>query len=116
MRIEPAGISAPVNGNLQRELQSRGDIVTDPTRAVTVPAQLEHKTAEQLDRMVEKMNETARVFGHHLQFEAVRPNRIVIRVVDSASGQVITEIPPEKLIKAFEGMEHTLGMLLDEKS
>jgi|GEM_PF-4900230 len=72
--------------------------------------------AKELSQVVEQMNKAVQAFNHQLQFEVVRPNRIIIRVIDTDSGEVLQEIPPEKLVEAFSRMEDTLGILLDKKA
>lgn len=69
----------------------------------------------ELTKVVDKINEAARVFNHTLQFEVAQDHQIVIRVIDTAKGNVVREIPPEKLMDAFERMEAALGLLLDAK-
>ena len=67
----------------------------------------------ELARVVDKMNKTARVFNQALHFTVGQGKQVVIRVVDTASGQVLREIPPERFIDAFTRMEDALGLLLD---
>lgn len=69
----------------------------------------------ELARVVDKLNETARVFNHSLQFQVAAGKQIVIRVVDTVSGQVVREIPPEKAVDALSRVEAALGLLLDLK-
>ena len=66
-------------------------------------------------KVVEKLNETARVFNHSLQFQMAEGKQVVIRVVDTVSGQVLREIPPEKAVDALNRVEAALGLLLDLK-
>lgn len=70
----------------------------------------------ELARVVDKMNETVKIFNHSLQFKvAENRHQIIIRVVDTTSGEVLREIPPEKLMDAFDRMEAALGLLVDLK-
>lgn len=68
----------------------------------------------ELVKVVDKMNQTARVFNHSLQFQLHEGSgKIIIKVVDTISGAVLREIPPEKLLEAHQSMEELLGLLLD---
>lgn len=67
----------------------------------------------ELAKVVDKLNETVRVFNHSLQFQVAQDKQIVIRVVDTVSGQVVREIPPEKAVDALNRVEAALGLLLD---
>jgi uncharacterized FlaG/YvyC family protein len=69
----------------------------------------------ELAKVVDQMNQTARVFNQALQFEMGQGQHVVIKVIDTVSGQVLREIPPEKIISAAASMEAVLGLLLDLK-
>lgn len=68
----------------------------------------------ELQEAVAKINETAKVLNRALEFVLVE-DRIVVKVIDAESREIIREIPPEKLIKALRSMEETFGLLLDRK-
>lgn len=69
----------------------------------------------ELDRAVEKLNKASEAFSRELRFSIhEKTKQVVVRVVDS-KGEVIREIPPEKVLDAFIMMQEALGLLLDEK-
>jgi flagellar protein FlaG len=70
----------------------------------------------ELDQAVERMNETMKTFEHALRFEVSKSHRIIIKVIDTNTGETIEQIPPEKLVRASEAVQETLGLLLDEKA
>lgn len=82
----------------------------------TAPNPANEEPAAKLEEAVEKMNKWLQIFKHALQFEVVKPNRIVVRLVDTETGAVIRQVPPEQLLKAFYRMEEAIGILLDEKA
>ncbi|HEY8347861.1 MAG TPA: flagellar protein FlaG [Symbiobacteriaceae bacterium] len=94
----------------------KGQDVAGPERRPTTTLEVTEKQHRDLEEAVEKMNEVVRIFDRALQFEVVKPHRIVIRVVDTRTGEVIRQMPPEKLLEAFYRMEEALGLLLDEKA
>lgn len=65
---------------------------------------------------VKKVQEMSDLMGHSLQFD-VREEADIVQIVvkDSSSGDVIKEIPPERIVKFLEGMKELLGSLFDEK-
>ncbi|HYF93328.1 MAG TPA: flagellar protein FlaG [Symbiobacteriaceae bacterium] len=67
----------------------------------------------ELAKVVDKINQTARVFNHSLQFQMSEGRQVVIRVIDTLSGQIVREIPPDKFMDAFKRMEDALGLLVD---
>ncbi len=66
----------------------------------------------ELARIIDKMNETVRIFNHSIRFEMAE-DEIHIKVIDTVSGHVVRQIPPEKLMDAFTRMEDIIGLLLD---
>jgi flagellar protein FlaG len=72
-------------------------------------------SAEFFDRFVQEANSRLmpddRKFAYDFH-EAT--NRIVVRVVDRNTDEVIREIPPEKILRATEKMLELVGVLFDE--
>jgi len=67
------------------------------------------------ERLAEKMNAAAELFNKALQFKVFDGNRIIIKVVDTVTDEVLSEFPPERLLEAFKSMEASLGLLVDKK-
>ena len=88
-------------------------IASDPMVIEMTGGQIELQAGE-LAKIVEKMNETVRIFNHALEFQ-VAEDRVIVRVVDTSSGAVVREIPPESFLDAFNRMEQLLGVLLDRR-
>ncbi|HPR90408.1 MAG TPA: flagellar protein FlaG [Synergistaceae bacterium] len=71
---------------------------------------------ELLQEKVDKVQEMSDLMGHSLEFDVRKEANIVqIVVKDRSSGDVIKEIPPERIVKFLEGMQKLLGSLFDEK-
>lgn len=97
-----------------------GAVVPKEAQAQTQPQQQQQKPElgrAEVDKAVEKLNETARVLNHNtLQFQvADSTNRIIIKVIDSESKEVIREIPPEGVLEALRRIDDALGVLLDKR-
>lgn len=71
--------------------------------------------AGELPKIVEQMNKAIQAFSNSIRFEVHEDNRIVIRVIDTTSGEIVREIPPEKLLDTFNRMEDLVGLLLDQR-
>ena len=55
------------------------------------------------------------VTGHKLQFNVNQElNKVVVRVVDTSTNEVIREIPSEDLQRIQARMKHAIGVLFDE--
>lgn len=76
----------------------------------------ENTTEQQLEDAVKALNETMAIFDRKLQFEIhEETHRIMVRVIDSQSGEVIREIPPQKILDMVGEMWKMIGLLIDEK-
>ncbi len=74
------------------------------------------RNPELLQEEVNKVQEMSDLMGHSLEFDVRKEANIVqIVVKDKSSGDVIKEIPPERIVKFLEGMQKLLGSLFDEK-
>jgi|GEM_PF-2999060 len=112
-------VTAPVSGAVpvsDRPMTSR-----DSVEAVQQQAQEEQKktvqplSSEESERLADKMNAAAELFNKAVEFKVFEGNRIIIRVVDKTTDEVLTEFPPERLLEALRSMERSLGILIDEK-
>lgn len=76
-----------------------------------------HVPADQQDLadLAGRVNKAVAAINQSLRFEVGENSRIIIRVVDSVTNEVIKEIPPESLVKALKHLEKALGLLVDEK-
>ena len=55
------------------------------------------------------------VTGHKLQFNVNQElDKVVVRVVDTSTNEVIREIPSEDLQRIQARMKHAIGVLFDE--
>lgn len=124
MFVRPTPVPTPIASAapLKRDdSQARGsDREVKPTRIVSEPTVIELTGGQielqpgELARIVEKMNETVKIFNHALEFQ-VAEDRVIVRVVDTESGTIVREIPPESFLDAFNRMEQLLGVLLDRR-
>lgn len=70
---------------------------------------------EKVQHVVQKMNQAVQAFSQSLRFEMTKTNRIVVRVVDTNSGEVLRQFPTEELLSTYERMEEAIGVLLDRR-
>lgn len=102
---QPALTSLPPPGDVQKPQPDRDTLVaTDKPDEGKV-----RQATERLNKMVEAFNTQLRFSVHKGTGE------IMVKVVDSKTGDVIREIPPEKVLDAVARMEETLGILLDAR-
>jgi flagellar protein FlaG len=69
----------------------------------------------ELAKMVDKMNDTARIFNHAMRFEVNQGHRIRVQIVNVTTGEVVRDIPPEKFMDSFTQMQNAVGIIFDER-
>ena len=100
----------------EAEQNTSYDSTTPKTSASQTPTAAEMQSAEteKLKKAIERMNEqlpnSEAKFGIH---EAT--NRVMIKLVDKDTQEVIKEIPPEKTLDMLAKSMEIAGVLLDQK-
>lgn len=78
------------------------------------PAKEQQANAEQIRKAVEKLNKNMQhseaIFGIH-----EGTNRVMIKIVDRESKEVIKELPPEKTLDMIAKVWELAGIMIDEK-
>ncbi len=74
-------------------------------------------TEEDLEKAIEKGNQSFKPHNRRLEFEPHdRTDRMMVKVVDTNTDEVIREIPPEKIIDMVADMLEMAGILIDERA
>ncbi|HOO72135.1 MAG TPA: flagellar protein FlaG [Spirochaetota bacterium] len=72
-------------------------------------------TKSEIYEAVEKLNSAMSDFRERISFSYhEKTNRIIVKVIDSATNEVVREIPPKDLIKLLEHIKEYMGMFVDE--
>ncbi len=67
-------------------------------------------------KAVSKANDAMRFHGSSLEFRIhEKTNKIMVKIIDSETKEVIREIPPEKMLDMFASMLEMAGLLVDER-
>ena len=68
---------------------------------------------EKVDAAIEYLNKTMRIFDRSLEFSIHEDtNRIIVRVIDRSSEEVIREIPPERILDLVAALMSIVGFSL----
>jgi flagellar protein FlaG len=93
-----------------KELSDNGDA----EQQSQAQSQVREQSQEQIKKAIEKLNKSMphseAIFGIH---EAT--NRVLIKIVDKETKEVIKELPPEKTLDMISKVWELAGMLIDEK-
>ncbi len=94
-----------------RIVSNAGDANNQGNREGQEQKQPSEETMRQaLSDINKKLNNTECVFGVHEQ-----TNRVMIRIVDKDTKEVIKELPPEKTLNMIAKVWELAGLLVDEK-
>lgn len=105
-----------VTDNVARVVNQGSEVTKPVQKAPAAPLENSEETKAKVREAVKMMNEVlgsnqnASKFIYH---EGL--NSYYVAVVDSATEEVIREIPPKKLLDAFYEMQKLVGMFVDEK-
>ena len=73
--------------------------------------------AENLKKQTDKLNQIMDIFNRKIRFFVnSKENKVVVKIIDSRSGEVIRQIPPEKMINFMNRINNMIGFVLDEKA
>jgi flagellar protein FlaG len=85
-------------------------------RAATRHAEAKAKAEAEAARIRERTAE-ARPPAHSIAFRHdAELNRVIVEVVDPATGAVVRSIPPEEIVHMFRAIRRVQGQLLDEEA
>ncbi len=72
-------------------------------------------TKENINDLVDVLNSAARSVNERVSFKFhEKANRVIMKVVDTKTDEVVREIPPKEMIKLLEHMHELIGMFVDE--
>ncbi len=72
-------------------------------------------TKENINNLVDMLNSAARSVNERVSFRFhEETNRVIMRVTNSNTDEVIREIPPKGMIRLLEHMHELIGMFVDE--
>jgi flagellar protein FlaG len=84
--------------------------------AQSQPRSIPHNlSGEDISGLIDKLNNGVRDIHERISFSYhEKTQRIVVKIVNSDTNEVIREIPPKDAIKLLEHIQDFLGMLVDE--
>ncbi len=111
-------ISKIINGNVQG--YARNENTQKPGKTVNSndsPASEAGMdlSSDEMKNMADTLNSAARSVNRRISFDYHdKTRRIIMKVTDYKTGEVIKEIPPKEMIQLVEHIQDMLGMFLDE--
>jgi flagellar protein FlaG len=72
-------------------------------------------SSNDIHEAVGKLNNALGAYNERVSFEyREKINRVIVRIVDSQTNEVVREMPPKDVIKLLEHIQEYMGMLVDE--
>ncbi len=72
-------------------------------------------TKSEISDAVDRLNVAMGDLSERISFSYhEKTNRIIVKVIDSSTNEVVREIPPKDLIKLLEHIKEYMGMFVDE--
>ncbi|HHW43390.1 MAG TPA: flagellar protein FlaG [Desulfotomaculum sp.] len=97
-------------GTFSKSGQASGD--TERPQAAPEKAQEDRF----LTPALEKLSKTARIYDYRFHFKIHEATgRIMVQIIDQETGEVLNEIPPEKILDLVAHIQKLMGLLVDEK-
>ena len=104
----------------QPQVQQKNPLILNELKEVeqTVQKQETPVDHENLKNLIDRANTQMAAAGNqHLSFGyEERLNRLYVQIKDNATGEVVREIPPRKLIEQQAAMSEMIGMILDRNA
>ncbi len=92
-------------------------LVADDLVKSAKPAYKEVVPAEDVKGVVSSTNDLLKRLNTELKLEVdAESNRIIVKVIDAESKEVVRQIPAEEFIELSKRMEDAVGMLFDKKT
>lgn len=71
--------------------------------------------AEDLGKELKKLNDQMEFMNRSIQFSIDdESDNVVVKIIDKSSGEVISQIPPEEILKLRERMREMAGLLVEK--
>ncbi len=113
MSADAGGAAVKQSGQLQQKIQQS----KDPAVSGKMKANGKDVTANKIEDALKKANDMAQnVFNRSLKFSVDKETKeMVVKVVDSDTGKVVRQIPPEDMLKFIERFDKARALLYSEE-
>jgi flagellar protein FlaG len=94
----------------------REDEFTEAAQRAGLSRGKEEVYEQRVENAVRAFNDALAVFGRRFQFSLHEgTKRLVVKVVDTETEEVLQEVPPEKILDMVEELWRLAGLLVDER-
>ena len=99
---------------LQKDTKEPPQLTVD--KKTDVPSAREEIPREEVEKAAEKLNRLMGLIDKRMKFEVHdKTHRIMVKVIDQDTGDVLTEVPPKKLLDMVSSILEQVGLIVDSK-
>lgn len=117
------GVNTVPNGNMVFPKVSthvpRSEVVIgkdDSNPQSITQAQNNGNLNEEVDVLKQNLDKLKKIFRGQAEFRIDKDvNKVVIKIKDPDTGEIIRQIPPEMVVKISKNIQELLGVLMDER-
>ena len=92
------------------------DVLENHARPSTPAAERSEPDVDRLKRAAEQINQALRTFDRDLAISIHDDGQVVVRVTDPATGDVIRQIPPERVLEVEENLNRIVGLFVNDQA
>ncbi len=82
-----------------------------------VPSAREEIPREEVEKAAEKLNHLMGLLDKRMEFKIHEgTKRIMVKIVNRDNGDVLSEIPPEKVLDIIGSIQEMVGLIVDQKA
>lgn len=118
--VQPSGqmpfvpVDASAGQKIERGQEEMPRLVVE--KKDNIPSAREEVPREEVEKTIEKLNRLMGLFEKRMKFEVhEEANRIMVKIIDEKSGEVLREVPPKKILDMLSSFAEYVGILIDKK-
>ena len=117
LEIHGMNIYSPVQDKQQRPKARMPQPAHGTTNQPSAPTALKASySKEEIERYLNDLFHSHLLFNRKLRFSVNQElNRVIVKVIDGSTDEVIREIPPEEIQRLQARIREAIGLLFDEK-
>lgn len=104
------------SARMQRSPTSRQQDVLENRTDINVSKKKAEPDIKEVKRAAERLNEALQAFDRDLAISIHDDGKIVVRVTDPKTGDVIRQIPPERVLEVEENLDKIVGLFVNDQA
>lgn len=115
MKVKPVEAGAVIRLNPVQAKPPRDVEAGQPTPTAQLRKEDQANLEKELERSTRQMNAISEILGQRYQFSIDKTtNQLVVKVVDTFTGRVVKQMPPEEMLELAAQMRYMVGIFMDQ--